>query len=562
MDGSCLDAPELNEDISGPGVRISFYLQALFLSLLSARSGSLEQITGALYTLVATNIALVVTSFILGFKTNPSMSLQDAIVVFYLLSLSWVSVFTSMPAYNRFVRSDKTLQLVSMIQSYLIFTFIFAVLVKAHSFGSTPGCNSDAVAVIFKQFRALDGGRIAASIVLSIIIVIYTFLTFTDYQHSIERRYRNCRGWAWRGRNWVLNRRERFSRELGGLLGCMKPRKASSHGPSIHNRESMALSATGVQRMSTNTSTSSYQADAHLDKDAKAQDKKDKKEKRKARKHKLGSKHNYLDPDSPTRSSNNKSNTNDENHNNDTTHTHRNNNSNPNNPKQYDAGIFGTLLIQLIVIFTFWALFVLNTELLVRSNSPGGDDDGRSLWQFGQILPMFLIVLPLVNLIKVFRVHRLSRRFHRRRVHRRRTRAKRRAAAAAAARASGFHTGSGLGAGVDDDRTESFGGIGQTGGTYGRSNNFFGSGGRFDIPFFFSHAFRGTETTAGLGNQPSAHISLQSIHSTIANSITAGRDEPGSGGGQEGPRRRLDSGSSSGSSSSSASSSSDARRRE
>lgn len=69
--------PQMNTDISGIGVRISFYLQALFLALLSARSGSLDEISGALYTLIATNIAMAVTSLILGFKPSPEISFHE-----------------------------------------------------------------------------------------------------------------------------------------------------------------------------------------------------------------------------------------------------------------------------------------------------------------------------------------------------------------------------------------------------------------------------------------------------------------------------------------------------
>ncbi|KAJ6554329.1 hypothetical protein B0H19DRAFT_144969 [Mycena capillaripes] len=77
----------LNTDISGIGVRISYYLQTLFLGFLSARSGSLDEITGALYTLMATNSAMAVTGLILGLKSEPEISFQDAIIMIYLLSM-------------------------------------------------------------------------------------------------------------------------------------------------------------------------------------------------------------------------------------------------------------------------------------------------------------------------------------------------------------------------------------------------------------------------------------------------------------------------------------------
>ena len=86
--------PPLNTDISGIGVRISFYLQTLFLGtraslvgfywrlisrlgFLSARSGSIHEIAGALYTLMSTNAAMGVTGLILGLKPVPEISLQE-----------------------------------------------------------------------------------------------------------------------------------------------------------------------------------------------------------------------------------------------------------------------------------------------------------------------------------------------------------------------------------------------------------------------------------------------------------------------------------------------------
>ncbi|KAJ6549848.1 hypothetical protein B0H19DRAFT_1159882 [Mycena capillaripes] len=87
MSNSCayIGGPPMNTDISGIGVRVSFYLQTVFLGCLSARSTSPEEVTGALYTLLATNTGMAVTAFILGFKSRPEISLHDALVVFYLL---------------------------------------------------------------------------------------------------------------------------------------------------------------------------------------------------------------------------------------------------------------------------------------------------------------------------------------------------------------------------------------------------------------------------------------------------------------------------------------------
>lgn len=44
---------------------------------LSARSGSLDEITGSLYTLIATNMAMAVIALILGLKPTPEISFHE-----------------------------------------------------------------------------------------------------------------------------------------------------------------------------------------------------------------------------------------------------------------------------------------------------------------------------------------------------------------------------------------------------------------------------------------------------------------------------------------------------
>ena len=96
MNSSCPNGggPPLNNDISGIGVRVSFYIQTLLLGALSTpfsmfhskaspsailctRSGSLDEIMSAMYTLISTNMAIAVTALILGLKPNPEISLHE-----------------------------------------------------------------------------------------------------------------------------------------------------------------------------------------------------------------------------------------------------------------------------------------------------------------------------------------------------------------------------------------------------------------------------------------------------------------------------------------------------
>lgn len=82
--------------------------------------------------------------------------------------------------------------------------------------------------------------------------------------------------------------------------------------------------------------------------------------------------------------------------------------------------------MKLIVILILWAMAVTNTELLIMRNHLEQDPSAQSRWQFGQVcaiqfdmmfypiltliqvLPMFLLVQPFLNLISTFTKYRLS----------------------------------------------------------------------------------------------------------------------------------------------------------
>ncbi|KAF7361202.1 hypothetical protein MSAN_01152300 [Mycena sanguinolenta] len=178
----------LNPDISGIGVRISYYLQTLFLGATAAaktvagcllRSGSLDEISGALYTLMATNIAMAVAGLILGLKPAPEISFQDAVVILYLLSMGWTTVLVSLAVCNRFSDSEpeestKILQLVSVIQSGVVGAF-------------APDCNGEAHAVIFRPLSALKSGRILGWVVTVLVTVAYTVMTGRDILAQFKR---------------------------------------------------------------------------------------------------------------------------------------------------------------------------------------------------------------------------------------------------------------------------------------------------------------------------------------------------------------------------------------
>ena len=86
----------MNTDVGGVGVRLSFYLQSLLvgerilfwhcrlsrsltrkLGVLAALSRDFDEISTSLQTLFMTNLSMTVTTFTLGFKKNPNLTLQE-----------------------------------------------------------------------------------------------------------------------------------------------------------------------------------------------------------------------------------------------------------------------------------------------------------------------------------------------------------------------------------------------------------------------------------------------------------------------------------------------------
>ncbi|KAJ7301381.1 hypothetical protein DFH08DRAFT_1090220 [Mycena albidolilacea] len=301
---SCAHA--LNSDISGIGVRVSYYLQTLFLGCLAVRSGSIDEIAGALYTLMATNTAMAITGLILGLKPKAEISFQDAIIIVYLLSMAWITVIAVLAACNRLSDATKTLQMVSVCHSYIIISFTFVVLGKAPSFGQDPDCNQEAVAAIFRPFSALRHGRIFGWCSVSLMCLIYTVMTARDYTAKIRRKIEK-----------MQQSHKKASSPSSVLREPVRsPYFMRSTITSVHPNRTLKKAAT------------------------------------------------YYETSGPL--------------------------------------VDYQLLVVLLLILALWVFFVLNTELIIHWYQPI-PDDSASHWQFGQILPMFLIFLPLINMISAFK---------------------------------------------------------------------------------------------------------------------------------------------------------------
>ncbi|KDQ54255.1 hypothetical protein JAAARDRAFT_60676 [Jaapia argillacea MUCL 33604] len=225
----CSSFPTPNPDVSGIGVRISFYAQAFLLALVSARSSSPDEITNALTTLIATNMAYCVTTMTLGFANGSQnqLSLYDALVVLYLLIPSSTAIFFTMPTYNRLKKGSRLVKLLAVLQSYLVFTCSFVVLTLAPTFGSNSPCNDHHNFVIFRPFRVLHNGRTAFLVLLSCVIVGYTAMLVSDCGHRIGIFMKAARAGKW-GVEGDEEKGRRRRNKKGGKLGEMKPGAATA----------------------------------------------------------------------------------------------------------------------------------------------------------------------------------------------------------------------------------------------------------------------------------------------------------------------------------------------
>ncbi|KAJ7087960.1 hypothetical protein B0H15DRAFT_294670 [Mycena belliarum] len=244
---------------------------------------------------------MAVTALILSLKPNPEISFHDALVVFYLLYLSWVTVSFSLPACARLRGSVKMLHFFSIIQSYTVFAFAFAMLATAHTFGSSPGCNARAVVVLFRPFNALTSGRTVCWVVTVLVVTVYTGILITDHIPPAKKLVPQ----------WIQKRVAKQVPAMDDDLPMASPEPGSGPGK-VQYRKLPAL------------------------------------------------------------------------------------------PMEYDLQIAWGIVLEIAAILVLWSLTVMNTELLIRWNG-FAPSSAQSSWQFGQVLPMFLVVLPLANLINAFR---------------------------------------------------------------------------------------------------------------------------------------------------------------
>ncbi|KLO05372.1 hypothetical protein SCHPADRAFT_946975 [Schizopora paradoxa] len=154
------------------------------LALLTFCSDDLKEVEKSLYLLIATSIAMTITLLICGFEVNPQITLQDGLVVVYLLALTWVSIAMSLQSRCRFARKNRVVTYLSILHFCFTLTSVIVFLAEMDHFGSSSNCNSEAVVVLFRPFRALQTGRIVGFVSIGLVLGIYAGLTFIGWRYT------------------------------------------------------------------------------------------------------------------------------------------------------------------------------------------------------------------------------------------------------------------------------------------------------------------------------------------------------------------------------------------
>ncbi|KAF9473014.1 hypothetical protein BDN70DRAFT_886280 [Pholiota conissans] len=152
-------SPPLNTDIAGIGVRISTYVQA-FLSIITITvSPSLTDIYNQAFPYVIMNISVTVAALVLGFSSNPQITLQDATVAWYFTVIPFV---IHIIAGKKLAHRNKLHNAINTsswdiipnivflsIMYILSAAFTLAVFRHHETFGISPECNTAARVFFF-----------------------------------------------------------------------------------------------------------------------------------------------------------------------------------------------------------------------------------------------------------------------------------------------------------------------------------------------------------------------------------------------------------------------------
>jgi len=160
-----------NPDISGLGVRISFYVQTIALVLLTARS--LDEALNSVWTLLGTSFGLTVSALVTAVRNE--LPLYQAIIVTDLVWLANWAIFMALATYNRHPRGSHAVQYTAIGQTYISMALILYLWARAPTLDAHFDVKGETLfVVLFKSTNATGAGRIIALVITAVLLVGYT----------------------------------------------------------------------------------------------------------------------------------------------------------------------------------------------------------------------------------------------------------------------------------------------------------------------------------------------------------------------------------------------------
>ncbi|KAJ7923830.1 hypothetical protein B0H13DRAFT_1979428 [Mycena leptocephala] len=167
--GSCQPA---NPDISGLGVRISFYLQTIALVLLAGRS--LEEALNSVWTLLGTSFGLTISALVTAVQNE--LPLYQAIIVTDLVWLANWAIFMALATYNRHPRGSHIVQYAAIGQTYISMASILYLWARAGALELELGGQKGQTVfvVLFISTSAIGVGRKIALVMTTLLLIGYS----------------------------------------------------------------------------------------------------------------------------------------------------------------------------------------------------------------------------------------------------------------------------------------------------------------------------------------------------------------------------------------------------
>ncbi|TFK36991.1 hypothetical protein BDQ12DRAFT_233713 [Crucibulum laeve] len=359
----CTNYATANPDISGVGVRISFYLQTFLLVLLVDRSW--EDAPIALWTFIATSFGITLAAIVQG----EQLTLFQALQVSNLVWLANFGIFVALASYSRqkaaFVEENYGKQRKRRAYDYhvkygamgqTLFSMILTIYMwsKAETFGNNYECSPYVKYMLFVvEVPAIRTGKIIGLVISLLLTAAYIWISFHELrsfrQSKRSKRRRRCRDGEPSSYSSLG-----LTPNSSGTINPLPLARSVVDGVCHHqacNRHTTMLTPTTSTLMKLRTEDSSLRGQRRPKRRRWSVD---------------------LDP------------------------------------------MFVGILICQVMVFTY---FIVSSELLLRRNSAGSHDVNDAQWSFGQILALIVVIPSALSVVGAISQHGFGRLSKRKRVH-------------------------------------------------------------------------------------------------------------------------------------------------